>query len=259
MKSKLIDSDPRKERMLARFRQSREYLSGMKKKMCTGCYLELPIENFTTCTRKKQIQLVCWCRECIKHKSSESYIRQKQEGPIPRDKEGFALIVVNKSGSIHLRRARRYHKAKRFRNNPEDWPVFLRVSMKAADKERNRIFDLSDDDIAKMIIGQPCTYCGKKYNRMTLDRINNSLGHVYGNVNVSCGFCNCFRSDLPYAAWLALVPSLRKQIESGELDEYITQKAKNKAFMAEPLTVTAEDGYAKYLEKRSNKDWGFLQ
>lgn len=230
----MLDTDPRKQRAEKFFKESKEYLAGITEKLCTSCLLIKNINNFTTCKRNEIRELISWCRDCKKLKESVDYIKRKTEGLVPRDKDGVALIVVNRGSKIHIRRARRYHKVKRDRYNPQDWPFFLRISMRSADLEKKQEFNLRDSDIAEMVIGKACTYCDKQYARMTLDRIDNSLGHQYGNVQVSCGFCNYFRGDLPYSIWLELVPIIKKLSNSGKLETYVNIKSANKAFMAEP-------------------------
>jgi hypothetical protein len=65
------------------------------------------------------------------------------------------------------------------------------------------------------LIANGCIYCGETELRMTLDRINNDLGHLQTNVNASCRRCNWSRRDMPYAAWIRLVPEIRKIAEEG--------------------------------------------
>lgn len=67
----------------------------------------------------------------------------------------------------------------------------------------------------QQLIDQPCFYCGDTEAKMTADRIDNSLGHLVGNVNPACVRCNYFRRDMPYEAWLRLTPELRKLREEG--------------------------------------------
>lgn len=76
-------------------------------------------------------------------------------------------------------------------------------TFKQGAKKRNIEFSLSSS-IIRDIISRPCYYCGKlpyqvyrrskKYNQETLyngiDRVNNSLGYIEGNVVPCCGVCN---------------------------------------------------------------------
>ncbi len=65
------------------------------------------------------------------------------------------------------------------------------------------------------MISDPCSYCGSTELRMTLDRIDNDLGHLKSNVIACCTNCNYFRRDMPYLAWLKLAPGMREARELG--------------------------------------------
>lgn len=54
--------------------------------------------------------------------------------------------------------------------------------------------DLSTDDLVA-IISQPCVHCGTTELPRGLDRINNALPHIAGNVASSCAPCNFARGD----------------------------------------------------------------
>jgi len=54
--------------------------------------------------------------------------------------------------------------------------------------------DLSSVEILEMI-EQPCCYCGTTSHNRGLDRINNSLPHIKGNVQTACTDCNVMRGD----------------------------------------------------------------
>lgn len=50
---------------------------------------------------------------------------------------------------------------------------------------------------------------------MTMDRIDNSLGHLMSNVLPACIRCNYLRRDVPFEAWMVIVPSVKKAVEEG--------------------------------------------
>lgn len=57
--------------------------------------------------------------------------------------------------------------------------------------------------------------------RPSLDRIDNQKGHLKTNVNLSCIRCNLLRQDMPYDAWLMLVPTIRLIRERGLFGQWI--------------------------------------
>jgi hypothetical protein len=55
---------------------------------------------------------------------------------------------------------------------------------------------------------------------MTLDRVDNSIGHIKSNVVPACTRCNYTRRDMPYEAWLLIAKSMRKAREAGMFDNW---------------------------------------
>lgn len=86
-------------------------------------------------------------------------------------------------------------------------------------KKEGMDHDLLVDDVEMMIDG-PCEYCGETELKMTLDRIENQLGYLRGNVMAACVRCNMIRSDMPYLAWERLVQCLRSAREDGLLKDW---------------------------------------
>jgi hypothetical protein len=50
---------------------------------------------------------------------------------------------------------------------------------------------------------------------MTLDRKDNSIGHLLDNVVPCCIRCNYIRRDMPFEAWLIVATGIRKAKELG--------------------------------------------
>jgi endonuclease I len=48
-----------------------------------------------------------------------------------------------------------------------------------------------------------------------LDRIDNIIGHIKSNVVVACLRCNSIRSNMPYEAWLSVVPAIKTTKQNG--------------------------------------------
>jgi hypothetical protein len=83
-----------------------------------------------------------------------------------------------------------------------------------SDRLNNRVYDL-DVKFVETLISEGCAYCWGTELRMTLDRIDNSVGHTRTNVVPACERCNFMRRDMPYAAWCALLPAIRSAQEKG--------------------------------------------
>jgi len=84
---------------------------------------------------------------------------------------------------------------------------FLLRDTKIADRRANRTHDL-DREFLENILKNPCSYCQSTNIQMTVDRKDNKIGHVKFNVISCCTRCNYIRGEMPYEAWLMLIPGL---------------------------------------------------
>ena len=90
---------------------------------------------------------------------------------------------------------------------------------KNSDRKRGLENDLNKSFVAAML-DKPCAYCGDTSIRMTLDRIDNTRGHVQSNVVPSCIRCNYARRTMPYEAWLVVSKGMREAREAGLFGEW---------------------------------------
>lgn len=88
-----------------------------------------------------------------------------------------------------------------------------------SDKKKGRQNDLTPDFVREQI-SKPCSYCGTTIGRITLDRIDNSIGHMRSNVIPCCMRCNYIRRDIPYEAWMMMVPAVKEAMERGLFGEW---------------------------------------
>jgi hypothetical protein len=81
---------------------------------------------------------------------------------------------------------------------------------KKGDRKSGRQNDL-DEVFVRELISKGCVYCGVSAEqvKMSLDRIDNKLGHTKENVTPSCLECNLTRGDMPYNAWLLVSVGMR--------------------------------------------------
>lgn len=107
------------------------------------------------------------------------------------------------------------------------WPLNKQKALevirnsKKADKRKNRECDL-DLPFVMAALERPCQYCGatKDNTQLGLDRIDNSIGHVKTNVVTACSRCNYMRRDMPYEAWVLLVPAMKAAYEKNLLNDW---------------------------------------
>jgi hypothetical protein len=82
------------------------------------------------------------------------------------------------------------------------------------DKSNGLETDLTRSFVEKLISG-PCHYCGEMQLKMTLDRIDNDVGHTVLNVLPACIRCNVVRNNIPFKVWELMVPVMRRAREEG--------------------------------------------
>ena len=120
-----------------------------------------------------------------------------------------------KSGTTYTKSLRRLNaKRSQMRKSgaePERW---ILQDSRGSDKKANRENDLTKEFIAEQIAGG-CLYCGESGIRMTLDRIDNSKGHLMDNVVPACIRCNYTRKNMPHEAWLVVAPGMREARVAG--------------------------------------------
>ena len=85
---------------------------------------------------------------------------------------------------------------------------------KSSDKKSGRQND-QDRKFIENEISHGCSYCGESNIRITLDRIDNSLGHLKSNVRAACMRCNYIRRHMPFDAWIAIVPAIESARKRG--------------------------------------------
>src|SRR4029077_12048153 len=107
-------------------------------------------------------------------------------------------------------------KRKQQRKNGEKTDQFMMKQCRARDKKAGRQTDM-DLEFLQEMLQYPCKYCCQVSSRMTLDRIDNSLGYLRTNVNPCCIRCNYVRRDLPYEVWSMIVPGIKLATEQGML------------------------------------------
>lgn len=176
-------------------------------KLCSGCQESKNEGLFGTAYYKgEKRQLKSRCKKCETKLRND---RKRRNGYSPSDFRSFNREATKK-------RADRKAGAKTDRWICED--------SRREDKRKGRNNDLTREFIAEMIT-RPCLYCGATDLRMTLDRIDNALGHLQSNVNPCCFRCNNIRKDMPYGAWTVLVPSIRILVQGGHFGSWNERKA----------------------------------
>lgn len=105
-------------------------------------------------------------------------------------------------------------RAKNSRKRPEKRAHWICVDSRHSDKQHARLNDLTVPFVQELI-ENGCLYCGETEGKLSVDRRDNTLGHLQSNVVACCVRCNMIRRDMPMGAWMVLVPAIRLARENG--------------------------------------------
>lgn len=72
-----------------------------------------------------------------------------------------------------------------------------------------------DVPFVERLIENGCEYCGDTELQMSVDRVDNRLGHTKSNVKPACIRCNYVRGSMPFEAWTLFIPVMERARELG--------------------------------------------
>jgi hypothetical protein len=143
------------------------------------------------------------CSHCKSVKLLSEYYTRSQNGkkyPEARCKAcSIARTTQRKAANPeYARRVRRASKRnqnakeRHERANGINRERYIYRDARTSDKKKGFEFDLNLEFISRAI-SEPCVYCADTNTQMTLDRIDNTIGHVMPNVVPACVRCNLVR------------------------------------------------------------------
>lgn len=160
-------------------------------------------------SRNPKTNLCLWQRILILNLNTDHFLK--------RNRKFYSLVDVE-NGFKRLRdNNNKYRKRDRAKINRRSY--YMWSDYKKNDQKYKKEFDLTVEFI-EITIKNGCFYCGEKSLKMTLDRIDNNIGHTVKNVNPACIRCNLFRRHMPYHLWMELVPKIREIQNDGLFDSW---------------------------------------
>ncbi len=157
-------------------------------KLCTSCMLIKPVKKMGKYKHNGKTYVESMCYAC----------RYKRDIGVPGNKQKL------------LSRTKRFNKEKR-KSDPH---VYIVYDSRKSDKKFGRDNDITKEFVFNTI-KNGCSYCGETNIRMTLDRIDNNIGHLQSNVVSACIRCNLARRAMPYEAWLVVAKGMKEARELG--------------------------------------------
>lgn len=171
----------------------------MSTKVCRRCLEEKPSDQFWTRRVDGKTYLQVYCKPC-KNIKNAPYAKAYQSGENYRDRE---------KQNNKLRR-----------KLPEYRGRYLLEDCRRSDRKKGLENDLNKEFVNEKLT-EGCVYCcEERVERLTLDRIDNSRGHLQNNVVTACMRCNSIRGNMPMIAWLFLVPGIQAAISAGAFGDW---------------------------------------
>jgi hypothetical protein len=150
------------------------------------------------------------CRKCEKPKSRNSFESRNLKTNKTIHRTVCHSCRVGKNQKINMT-----HYLDKCKVNGRRRANRIKSDSKRSDTKHNRQNNLDLPFIQEMI-SKPCTYCERHDLKiMTLDRIDNLIGHVKTNIVPSCIRCNLIRSTMPYNAWIVISKYVHKANDLG--------------------------------------------
>ena len=144
-----------------------------KTRRCNRCKETLPAtEDVFVKDKSRPLGLAYECIQCH---------RERKRGRDNRS-DRWASMTEEQRGKAKARN-------KRYSQTDKGRAVFLRKAYQRIDS-----CDLTTAEVLELIL-KPCVHCGTTELPIGLDRIDNSLPHIKGNVAPSCAPCNFARGD----------------------------------------------------------------
>ena len=168
-------------------------------KTCSKCLEQKPLTGFYTRSQNGKKYPESRCKTCsiartrAREKQNPEYLLKNR---VKWSKNQADKLKKERAAGIN-REKHLFHDARR------------------SDRKRGYQNDLTLEFILDQI-NMRCSYCGDdESSKMTLDRIDNTIGHLKSNVVPSCHRCNMVRGNMPIAAWEIIAGAMRRAREEG--------------------------------------------
>ena len=98
--------------------------------------------------------------------------------------------------------------------------IYIYQNAKREDRYAGRECTITRLEVGELV-KKPCDYCGVKDKKMSIDRMENEIGHTKDNTVPCCLRCNTMKRDMPLAAWLAIAPAIRRARKKGLFGDWV--------------------------------------
>lgn len=189
--------------------------------VCRGRHAPQIPEGFYRCPRCEELKpdteeyfyrrgngsIIHTCRQCthietLAKRQTEYARRKKRMAEETKEERDTRLAIRRAKAKAH--------------------PTFRASRLKAS----YHYYDFCDLTTAEVQteIDKPCSYCGTTEHLRGLDRVDNRLPHIKGNVIPACGVCNIVRGNRFNVAEMKLIGAVIHDIRAARQPEFIEPK-----------------------------------
>jgi hypothetical protein len=166
----------------------------LSQKICKQCLLPVDIEKFNLRPSGKRVDI---CNKC---RHQNEYAHRKENPELTKKYNDRSNEWARNNRDCQVVKGSRGH-----------------------DKAAGRNVDCDnyiDRDWVKNIFEKQCYYCAVE-QATGVDRIDSAISHTKDNCVPCCHLCNHLKRDMPYEAWMILVPAVRQAMIAGAFGNWI--------------------------------------
>ena len=157
-------------------------------KICKTCKKEKSLEDYCRIIRNDKFYFKGSCRNCLAGKIREKRKSNPKQLDYDR-KQSLAYYQSHKSERLQYAiKNKKIYKAK------DPLKFAFRKKLYAA-KIYKKEFKLSFEKFKELRAQKNCFYCEEPLKKVTIDRVDNSIGYLDTNVVASCWYCNNLKSN----------------------------------------------------------------
>lgn len=180
----------------------------MATKQCSVCKIEKDYDDFWMRSQGGKRYPFHSCKQCA---NAARNIRRKDYREPPT-----AEAVSRQAARVKLERLNNTNRA-----------TYLYQDSRRSDRKKNLDNDL-DREFIERALEKPCHYCGAEEGQMTVDRVDNSIGHLKSNVVTACYRCNIVRGSMPFEAWAVIAPAMKEAYNKGLFGDWRSEPVSRK-------------------------------
>lgn len=180
----------------------------MASQKCNKCKTIKPIGEFVGINEKIRKSCdVCAMRSKLKErerrKTIKALLNEDKQHCTKCNQWRLPEFFKTKVCSLCLERSKKTYTISKFIH--EKHCKFILKSYRCNDKRDGRENNMTLEMVMNLLDNAECHYCKNKKDPLGLDRVDNTKGHIEGNIVPCCPSCNCRKRTKAYEDFIELI------------------------------------------------------